>query len=180
MWYRVHFIIAFHKKVEYFHDQWFHVNNVMFYHTIMSNTSFQSVWHAHTFCFTCTYTPTRQHTYRFEWSHNDVIKWKHFPRYWPLCREFTGDRWIPHTKPMTRSFDVSCDLRLNKRLSKQWWGWWFETSSCSLWRHPNEHLVSTMVYVLQSFNVQRIDLRLYHRTLGLCYTHSVESGIIVI
>ena len=20
------------------------------------------------------------------------------PRHWPLCGEFTGDRWIPHTK----------------------------------------------------------------------------------
>ena len=28
-------------------------------------------------------------------------------------------------------------LRLNKRLSKQSWGWWFETPSCSLWRHCN-------------------------------------------
>ena len=28
-------------------------------------------------------------------------------------------------------------LRLNKRLSKQWWGWWFETLSCPLWRHRN-------------------------------------------
>ena len=27
-------------------------------------------------------------------SHNDVIEWKHFPRYWPLWRESTGDRWI--------------------------------------------------------------------------------------
>ena len=26
-------------------------------------------------------------------------------------------------------------LCLNKRLSKQPWGWWFETPSCSLWRH---------------------------------------------
>ena len=25
------------------------------------------------------------------------------PRHWPLCEEFTGDRWIPHTKrPVTR------------------------------------------------------------------------------
>ena len=24
---------------------------------------------------------------------------------------------------------------LNKRLSKQWWGWWFEMQSLSLWRH---------------------------------------------
>ena len=31
-------------------------------------------------------------------SHYDVIKWKHFPRYWPLWGEFTGDRWIPLTK----------------------------------------------------------------------------------
>ena len=26
-----------------------------------------------------------------------------------LCGEFTGDRWIPHTKPVTRSFDVFFD-----------------------------------------------------------------------
>ena len=36
---------------------------------------------------------------------------------------------------LTRSFDVSFDLQLNKRLSKQSWGWWLETASGSLWRH---------------------------------------------
>ena len=31
---------------------------------------------------------------------DDVIKWKQFnPRYWPLCGEFTGHRWIPLTNP---------------------------------------------------------------------------------
>ena len=40
-------------------------------------------------------------------------------------------------RPVTRSFDVFFDLRLNKRLSKQSWGWWFETLSRSLWRHCN-------------------------------------------
>ena len=55
----------------------------------------------------------------------------------PLCGEFTGDRWIPRTKPVTWSFDVSFDLHLNKRLSKQSWGWWFETPLHSLWRHRN-------------------------------------------
>ena len=34
-----------------------------------------------------------------------------------------------------RSFDVFFDLRLNKRLSKQWGRWWFETPSYSLWHH---------------------------------------------
>ena len=54
-----------------------------------------------------------------------------------LCGEFTGPRWIPRTKAMTRSFDVFFDLRPNKRPSKQWWGWWFETPSNPLWRHCN-------------------------------------------
>ena len=48
----------------------------------------------------------------------------------PLCGEFTGHR----------SFDVFFDLHLNRRLSKQSWGWWFETPSCPLWRHRNEVL----------------------------------------
>ena len=44
---------------------------------------------------------------------------------------------FPTQRPVTRSFDVYFDLRPNKWLSKQWWGWWFETSSCPLWRHRN-------------------------------------------
>ena len=44
---------------------------------------------------------------------------------------------FPAQRPVTRSFDVFFDLRLNKRLSKQSWGWWFETLSCPLWRHSN-------------------------------------------
>ena len=44
---------------------------------------------------------------------------------------------FPAQRPVTRSFDVFFDLHPNKRLSKQWWGWWFETPSCPLWRHRN-------------------------------------------
>ena len=51
-----------------------------------------------------------------------------------LCGEFTGPGEFPTQRPVTRSFDVFFDLRLNKRLSKQPWGWWFETISWSLWR----------------------------------------------
>ena len=49
----------------------------------------------------------------------------------PVPGEFSAQR------PVTRSFDVFFDLRLVKRLSKQSWGWWFETLSCALWRHCN-------------------------------------------
>ena len=58
----------------------------------------------------------------------------------PLCGEFTGPGEFPTQRPVTRSFDVFFDLRLNKRLSKQPWGWWFETLSWSLWRHCNDLL----------------------------------------
>ena len=41
-----------------------------------------------------------------------------------MCGEFT--------------FDVFVDLRRNVRLSTQSWGWWFETTTHPLWRHPND------------------------------------------
>ena len=44
---------------------------------------------------------------------------------------------FPTQRPVTRSFDIFFDLSLNKRLSKQSWGWWFETLSSPLWRHCN-------------------------------------------
>ena len=47
----------------------------------------------------------------------------------------TGE--FPAQRPVKRSFDVFFDLHLNKRMSKQWWGWWFEMPSCPLWRHCN-------------------------------------------
>ena len=51
----------------------------------------------------------------------------------------TGE--FPAQRPVTWSFDVFFDLRLNKWFSKQSWGWWFETSSHSLWCHCNEKTV---------------------------------------
>ena len=50
----------------------------------------------------------------------------------PVPGEFLAQRLV------TRSFGVFFDLRLNKRLSKQSWGWWFETLPRPLWRHSND------------------------------------------
>ena len=58
----------------------------------------------------------RSHKYL---EHDDVIKWKHFPRNWPFVRGITGPGEFPTQMPVTRSFDVFFDLRLNIRLSKQ-------------------------------------------------------------
>ena len=49
----------------------------------------------------------------------------------PVTSEFVAQR------PATWSFDVFFDLQLNKRLSKQYWGWWFEMPLCPLWRQCN-------------------------------------------
>ena len=49
----------------------------------------------------------------------------------------TGE--YPTQRPVTRSFYVFLDLRVDKRLSKQSWAWWFETQSSSLWRHCNDY-----------------------------------------
>ena len=50
----------------------------------------------------------------------------------PITGEF------PSQRPVTRSFNVFFNLRLDKRLSKQSRGWWSDTPSRSLWRHCNE------------------------------------------
>ena len=44
---------------------------------------------------------------------------------------------FPTQRPVTRSYDDFFDPRLYKRLSKQSWGWWFETLSRPLLRHCN-------------------------------------------
>ena len=49
----------------------------------------------------------------------------------PVADEFPAQRQV------TWSFDVFFDLRLSKRLSKQSWGWWFDTLSRQIWRHCN-------------------------------------------
>ena len=55
----------------------------------------------------------------------------------PLCGEFTGPGEFPTQRPVTQSFDVFFDLRLNKWLSKKSWGWWFQTLSHPISRQCN-------------------------------------------
>ena len=66
---------------------------------------------------------------------DDVIKCKHFPRYSPFVRGI--HRWIPRTKASDAELWCFLWSALDKRLSKQSWGWWFETPSHPLWRHCN-------------------------------------------
>ena len=55
----------------------------------------------------------------------------------------TGE--FPLKRPVTRSFDVFFDLRLNKRLSKQSICRWFETPSRSSRRHCNVVIITMSI-----------------------------------
>ena len=52
-----------------------------------------------------------------------------------------GPGEFPAQRQVTWSFDVFLDLRLNIRLSKQSWGWWFEMLSRPLWRHCDDNTI---------------------------------------
>ena len=100
----------------------------------------------------------------------------------PLCGEFTGPGEFLTQRPVTRSFDVFFDLRLNKRLSKQPWGWWFETPPWSLWRQCNG-LSDTIFWCLPTFCMLTLDLMAPSHYLNQCWLlntyilwHSLENN----
>ena len=67
--------------------------------------------------------------------HDDVIKWKLFPRYWPFVWGIHRSTVNSPHKGQWRGALIFCLIcAWYKRLSKQLWGWWFETSSLPLWR----------------------------------------------
>ena len=61
-----------------------------------------------------------------------------FPRHWPFVRQIHRTPVnSPHKGQWRGALMFSLICGLNKRLSKQWRGWWFETQPLSLWRHCN-------------------------------------------
>ena len=103
----------------------------------------------------------------------------------PVAGEF------PTQRSVTQSFDVLFDLRHNKQLSKQSWGWWFEMPLCPLWCQCN----TTWVLVEQHVhaNIKENTKTLYHwpfergihwlingPEMGLFWTNSQLSSIIFV
>ena len=115
------------------------------------------------------YTPTKMRYYiQMYYSHDGVIKWKHFSRYWPFVRGIHRSPVnSPHKGQWRGASMFFFDLRLNKRLSKQSWGWWFETPSRSLWRHCNTYVALFSLNSLRYFDwtdgALSVDIRtVYH------------------
>ena len=122
--------------------------------------------------------------------HDDVIKWKHFPRYcMAICAgnsPVTGE--FPAQRPVMRCFVVFFDLRLNKRLSKQSWDWWFETPPRPLWRHCNvPPILMFPVCSVQSdyivwfvTNCMLFDLGYVTMSVPPGYIHTISLGCVCI
>ena len=101
---------------------------------IVRNCSFVSPFKCYSFCF-MKYANQHRHKHWSWWRHQMEI----FSALLAICvgnSPLPGE--FPTHRPVTRSFDVFFDLHPNKQLSKQCWGWWFETPSWWLWRHRND------------------------------------------
>ena len=82
----------------------------------------------------CSHQSERKYLWRTWWRH----ELETFSALLAICAgNSPGTAEFPAQRPVTRSFHGFFDLRQNKPLSKQSWGWWFETLSRPLWRHCN-------------------------------------------
>ena len=112
-----------------------------------SSTSLAFVWGIHRWP---VYSPHKWPVTRKMFPFDDVIM---------ACREnlkksdlnpVTGE--FPAQRRVGRCFKVFFGLRLNKRLSKQSWGWWVETPSLSLWRH-RDVMITLHIHCIRSNHI---------------------------
>ena len=118
-------------------DEWYIGNSLTSHH---ENTRFT----VFTTCGTCM---------RYRWG-GIITWWRHqmeaVSALLALCAgnsPVTGE--FPSQRPVTRSFDVFFDQRLNKWLSKQSWGWWLR-------RHRAHHDVTVMRHNVIETKIQVI------------------------
>ena len=84
----------------------------------------------------------RSHWLKFLRQRHVAVVWQGLA---PLRGEFTGHRWMPHTKASDTElwcFFMICAL--NNGLSKHSWVWWFDMPMRSLWRHG---IVATLFWM---------------------------------
>ena len=104
------------------------------------------------------------------WCYQHPRCWVHIHSWW--CHEMgtfsalpaiyvgysliTGE--FPAQRPVTWSFDVFFDLRLNEHLIKQSWRWWFKMPSCPLWHHSKVYWTSFIkkYYIHREYHSKKI------------------------
>ena len=114
---------------------------------------------------------------------NCIQPLQHYTKYEPLCAgnsPVTNE--FPWQMPVTRSFDIFFDLRLNKRLGKLSRRWWFETPWHPLWRHcdvlgVHRIVCSVRLYIIFTHDGQRINTSTpgkYERNLSIVQANFSE------
>ena len=74
----------------------------------------------------------------------------------------------PHRGQWRGTLMFFFDLRRNKRLSKQPWGWWFKTPSWSLWRQCNEQNVLLTLTSMCLYIYMHIDPYVLYISICIC------------
>ena len=123
-------------------------------------------------CITCRRNHAKYSGYADRYTGKDCTMpwWRHRSRWIPRTKASDAEFWceFPAQRPVTRSFDVFFDLSRNKQLSKQPWGWWFETPSWPLWRQCN----ATKFLSSHDFLRQRN----FHEVCDLYYVNNFKSS----
>ena len=105
--------------------------------------------------------------YSISYAHDDVIKWRHFPRYWPFV---WGIHWSPVNSPHKDQWrGAFFDLRLNKQLSKQWRPRWYGTLSRSFSHHCNDILLFCLLRCRYTTCINAFEAKL--KCLTFCRWH---------
>ena len=81
--------------------------------------------------------------------HDDVIKWKYFPRYWPFVRGIHRHRWIPLTKASDAELWFFTYAGLNTWVNNREAYDLFETPSRPLWNHCNDVDILSGPYIAE-------------------------------
>ena len=135
---------------------------------LMNNMIFQNYWWGTGVCAkSCNVDSSAMKISLFRLTHDEVVKFKHFPCHWPLWGVTGG---FLSQRPATQSFDALFDLHLSKQSRLRW----FETAWRPLWRHCNRYvnawLMSGYFHIWQlpimSFSVSLYDAMIWGCEVG--------------
>ena len=88
---------------------------------------------------------------RFGVGHDDVNKWKHFPRNWPFVRGINRSQWIVNPRPKHREYISRSDWFTENKISSIWklcCHWWYGKLSLRQFTAPS---VTAKLSNFQSF-----------------------------
>ena len=97
-------------------------------------------WHTSPWCLLMCYGPkgiSNNHDPGSDSHHDDVIKWKHFPRYRPFVKEIHLSQ-----RPVTQSFDVSLICTRTNGWRNYRDAGDLKRTTLSLWRHRNANQIT--------------------------------------